>query len=230
MQENKTGSTYRRKLLIIAISVISLLFFNTAFANFGRGPGGSLGITLVLNHGQYPEVLKKYGAAEVYALYLGQLFTKIPKDGTHGDTIVNYKKFMESHPNVTGYRLIYKSNENIDSVYQLDAKFRISKKAYPINNGKIHILSFDSTLKKTDEFVYDYTAKILSPKKINSVIILEALLREYIIYNSYDRSNYALGAVWILSIGIDDYGETKYRTTKIKNKIIVESRFACNIF
>ena len=128
MQENKKGSTYRQKLLIIAISVISLLSFNTAFGNLGLGdgPGGTLGITLVLNHGQYPEVIKKYGAAEVYALYLGQLFTKIPKDGTQGDTIVNYKKFMESYPSVTGYRLIYKSNGNIDSVYQVDAKFRIS--------------------------------------------------------------------------------------------------------
>lgn len=216
MQENKKGSTYRQKLLIIAISVISLLSFNTAFGNLGLGdgPGGTLGITLVLNHGQYPEVIKKYGAAEVYALYLGQLFTKIPKDGTHGDTIVNYKKFMESYPNVTGYRLIYKSNDKIDSVYQLDAKFRIINKAYPMNNGKIHILSFDSTLKKTDEFVYDYRTKVFSAKKISTYLILEWLLREYYIYSSYDRNNYTSGAVWILSIGIDDYGPTKYRNCK----------------
>ena len=204
------------KLFIIIFFIIGLLFNNQSFGNSGFGGG----TTLVLEHSQYPAALIKYNATEVYVLYWGTGFTAKELQGNvlHDDTIINYKKFIATYPNGTGFRLIYKSKDKIDSVYQFDAKFRITDKAYPMNNGKIYFLTFDSTLKKTDEFVFNYTAKILSTKKISSAIALQWLLREYKMYNSYDRSNYASGAVWILSIGIDDYGTTQYKNCKTDAK------------
>ena len=200
------------KLFIIIFFILALLFNNKSFGNSGFGGG----TTLVLEHSQYPAALKNFDATEVYVLYWGTGFKAKELQGNvlHDDTIINYKKFIAAYPNGTGFRLIYKSNNKIDSVYQLDAKFRITDKAYPLNNGKIHIQTFDSTLKKTDEFVYNYTAKLLSTKKIDGSIALQWLVREYKMYNSYDRSNYASGAVWLLSIGIDDYGSIKYRNCK----------------
>ncbi len=168
--------------------------------------------TFILHPGQYPVGLKKYDAAEIYILYAGPQFPKVlDKDIFREDTVINYRVFTDFNKGRLGYRLIYKTGDKIDSVWQLDSKFRVTSKATMLSNGRMHILAFDSTLKKTDEFVYDYAAKLRSNFKRYGLFWL---LRQYTLYDSYDRSNFASGAVWILSIGIDDYGETKYRTCK----------------
>ncbi len=206
------------KLLTVTLSIVGLLFSNISFGNGGINAG----TTLVLEAGQFPTALKKYNATKIYILYWGTGFGAKELQGTvlRKDTIINYKKFTESFPNATGYRLIYTSKENIDSVWQLDTKFRVTDKAYNLDNGMLHILAFDSTMKKTDEFVFNYGQKFsenITRGRSDGLgpLTLGQLLRNYEIYNTYDRANYAKGAVWILSIGIDDYGPTnKYRTCK----------------
>ncbi|MEO6540050.1 MAG: hypothetical protein ABIN74_03620, partial [Ferruginibacter sp.] len=218
MYQGQTFSISCRKLLITALAMISLFFSNASLANNGI-TGGS---TLVLEHGQYPASLKKYNATEVYILYWGTMFTSKDLQGTvlRKDTIINYKKFVESFPNTTGYRFIYSTNKIIDSVLELDAKFRLTDKAYNLGDGMLHMLSFDSTQKKLDEFIYNYDEKLTVIGNTrgrsvgNDLRTLDWILRQYVMYSTYDRNNYARGAVWILSIGIDDYGPTQYRTCK----------------
>ena len=215
MRQNKTGLTYWRKLYISTLPIIFSLFCNSSFANNGLNKG----TTLVLEYSQFPEAIKKYNPTEVYVMYWGTTFGNIALQGLlRKDTIINYKKFTETYLNGTGFRLIYKSNEKIDSVFQLDSKFRITHKAYILDNALMHITEFDSSFKKMDEFVYKYAEKLSAyttrGKNIGGEQSLEKLLREYKIYDSYDRNNYAKSAVWILSIGIDDYGPTKFRTCK----------------
>lgn len=194
--------------LIIAI-LLNFLLLTPLF--------GSAGIrtesTLVLERSQYPAALKKYNATEIYILYSGPPFGKALQGVVlREDTVINYKAFAD-RIGVDGFRLIYKTNDKIDSVWQLDSKFQITDRANILGTGRMHIISFDFTQKKADEFVYNYAAK-LSAKKNTAYKDLAWLLRQYTVYNSYDRSNFASGAVWILSIGIDDYGEVKYGTCK----------------
>jgi len=188
--------------------MIGLLFSNVSLANTGIGGG----TTLVLERSQYPGALIKYNTAAIYVLYHSQSFKADEKHGLRQDSIINYKKFIEEYSQ-SGFRLVFKSNDKIDSIYQLDTKFRIRSKAYILNKGMINFLTFDSTLKKTDEFIYNYSGKIAATGKFYSEkVSLELLARKYEMYDSYDRNNYATGAVWILSIGINDYGATRYNT------------------
>lgn len=214
MQQNPAGSTYRRIFCITAFSIISVFFCNTAFANFGIGGG----TTLVLKKSQYPAALQKYNPSEMYVLCENRNYIAKEFYGLHEDTIINYKKFIETYHNVTGFRLIYKSIEKIDSVLQLDVKFRITHRAYILEYGIMHITEFDSTLKKLDEFAYNYAEKLSASatrgRSYGGEKNLEWLLRQYKIYDSYDRNNFAKSSVWILSVGIDDYGPMKYRTCK----------------
>ena len=206
---NFSALTSFRKLLITALSITGLLISKPSFANNGV----EIKTTYVLDHSQYPAALMKHNATEVYVLYRGiWLSTSGLQDVLRKDTIVNYKKFTETYPYVKGFRLIYKTNDKIDSLIELDPKFRITKKGKMLNNRKMQFVSFDSSLKKTDEFIYDYNAKLLLDKSGKGT--LKGLLREYEIYDSYERNNYGSGAVWILSIGIDDYGTTQYKTCK----------------
>lgn len=190
---------------------------NQSLGNSGFGGG----TTLVLEHSQYPAALKKFDATEVYILYWGGGFgtRELQASVLRKDTVINYKKFTETYPNITGFRLTYKNKKNVDSVYQLDAKFRITHKAYILEDGMMRITEFDSTMKKLDEFAYNYAEKLAATsdtrgRNYGGEKTLEWLLRQYKIYDSYDRNNFAKSSVWILSIGIDDYGTTRYKTCK----------------
>ena len=204
--------------LIIALLFSGLLFSKTSFGNDGIAGG----TTLVLKADQYPLAVNKYNPSKVYVLYWGNLFVskKYENIFLRGDTITNLKKFTDSAGyGITGFRLIYESKGNTDSVWQVDTKFRVTGKAYNLGNGLLQILAFDSTMKKIDEFVLNYDEKFSA---INTrgrsdggeIRTLERLLRQYEIYTSYDRNNYAVSSVWILSVGIDDYGPVKYQTCK----------------
>ena len=144
--------------IIIPLLISGLLFSSTSFGNDGMN-GGS---TLVLETGQYPAAIKKYNPSKVYLLYWGGNPSSKRYEGIflREDTIINLKRFIDSlGSHVTGFRLIYSSKENIDSVWQLDARFRIRIKAYNLDDKKLHILAFDSTMKKTDEFVFNWGEK-----------------------------------------------------------------------
>lgn len=199
-------------------TIIALLVSSAVFANGGIGGG----TTLVLQADQYPAALKKHNPSHIYVLYWGGLNLSKKYQGIflRGDTITNLKRFTDSTGgNITGYRMVYENKERIDSVWEFDTKFRVEGKAYNLGFDLLQIVVFDSTMKKIDEFVFNYGEKLaVSNTRGRSddreMTNLEKLLRRYQIYTSYDRNNYSVASVWILSIGIDDYGTRQYDACK----------------
>ena len=129
-----------------------------------------------------------------------------------GDSITNYSAFLDSAKRcgTIEYRLIFQKAGNIDSVWQMNDVFNITDKAYPLNNNKLRIISFDKTGQQTDIFVFDYGKKYLMNNR--TVPLLNELMRLYTVYTYSDRTVYVSGSVWILSIGINDYGEQRFVT------------------
>lgn len=202
----------------IPLLISGLLFSNISFGNDGMY-GGS---TLVLETSQYPEAIKKINPSKVYLLYWGSNLSSKRYEGIflREDTIINLKRFTDSlGSHITGFRLIYENKGNTDSVWEVDTKFRLYHKAYNLGNDMLQIISFDSTMKKIDEFVFNYGLKFSENTTRGrsdggEIPILEKLLRRYEIYTSYDRNNYAVASAWILSVGIDDYGAEQYKACK----------------
>ena len=95
--------------------------------------------------------------------------------------------------------------------------FNITDKAYPLNNNKLRIISFDKTGQQTDIFVFDYGKKYLMNNR--TVPLLNELMRLYTVYTYSDRTVYVSGSVWILSIGINDYGEQRFVTCESDAKL-----------
>ncbi|MEO7922554.1 MAG: caspase family protein [Chitinophagaceae bacterium] len=206
----------------ISFTVLLFLLF-LSLSQAARGNGGFAGgTTLVLEKDQFPAAIKKLNPSKVYLLYSVTLYLPKRYEGIflRGDTITNLKSFTDSAGrSITGFRLIYESKGNIDSVWQMDTKFRISGKAYPLANDLLHILAFDSTMQKVDEFIFNYGEKIAASatrgrSEGGTPTGLEKLLRRYEVYTSYDRNNYVVSSLWILSVGIDDYVTRKYSACK----------------
>ncbi|HMU46714.1 MAG TPA: caspase family protein [Chitinophagaceae bacterium] len=183
-------------------------------------PGISLVTTYVLAPDQYPSEFKKLKPSQVYILYNGPVPDLSDRQGSlmRKDTILNYKKFKEKNPGSRGYRLLFKTENQIDSLHQYSTNYQLTDKAYNLGSGMLRIYAYDSSLKIADEFIFNYADKLKENTRSRTVGIggkdLAWLLRQYVIYDSYDRNNYAVGSVWLLSIGIDDYGNTKYQTCK----------------
>jgi hypothetical protein len=203
--------TYNRtyKLLIAGLSLCGILSFKSSHA------GLVVTTTFVLEQGQFPQQVKKYNPSKVYLLYYGSpILSKYEGIFLRKDTITNLKKFTDAAlAGLKGFRLIYESKEAIDSVWQTDTKFRITDKAYNLSNELLRTVTYDSTMKETDNFVFNYGQKLREQFKTNTPGLAE-LLRDYYVYDSYDRNKFAFGSVWILSIGIDDYGKTKWKNSK----------------
>lgn len=197
------------KPFIAGLFIAGFLFCNTAYA------GLIVTNTYVLEQGQYPQPVKKYNPSKVYLLYYSSAnLSKYEGVFLRKDTITNLKKFTEAIPaGLTGYRLIYESKGAIDSVWQADTKFRVTDKAYNMGNELLRIVAYDSIMKETDKFIFNYGQKLREEFKTNTPGLAE-LLREYYVYDSYDRNKFAFGSVWMLSIGIDDYGKTKWENSK----------------
>jgi len=210
------------RLLKKAFPPALLCFFLLAFNSIScyANPGIGIKKTFVLGKDQFPDRLKKYNASKIYLLYSGGAVSQTGSAFFKGDTITNLSKFLEYYSyGTTGYRLIYENIDKTDSALQTDLKFRIRYKAYNLDNNLLQLQEYDSVMKMTDQFILNYGEKLLENttrgrSNGNTEKTLEWLLRQYEVYNSYDRNNYALSSVWILSIGIDDYGPIKYRTCK----------------
>lgn len=200
-------------------SIVFLLvnvFLNAGvFANSGL----TIRTTFVLDASQYTIEIKKRKPAHVYILYSGKPFSKENNDGIfRQDTIISYKKFIAKSTEVQGIRLVFQTDNRIDSVQQFNMDFRLTDKAYNLGSGLLKIYAYSSSGKVSDEFIYNYAEKLKENTRSGVAGIgskdLAWLLRQYFVYDNYDRNSYAVGSVWILSIGIDDYGKTKYRTCK----------------
>ena len=212
---------------MIIFLIAGTIFSKSSLSNPGFGRKSE---TFVLDASQFPKELRKNNPAKIYLLYNGKSFSHAKSDPLglffRGDTIINLKGFTDSlNEGIKGYRLIFENHNSkdsswqtnsasgpktfvfrpnfLDSVLQVDTKFRISDKAYNLGDDLLHILAYDSSMKVVDDFVYYYLKKLILAKPVPSEIILTYLLREYEVYNSYDRNRYSVNAVWSLSIGIN---------------------------
>ena len=190
--------------------------------------------TYVLSSNQYPSALKKFKPSKVYVLYAGGMLSKDQENLMKSDTILNFEKFLKlSGTSIDGYRLIFETKNNIDSAWQTDIIYRITDRFVNLGNGLLEIFTFDTTGSFNDQFVFNYEAKsnsISRPLNVENyntrgvkvgensieseIRDLAWFLRQYEVYNSHDRNYYAVKAVWMLSVGIDDYGNEKYVTCK----------------
>jgi hypothetical protein len=183
--------------IIILLCLISKLSFA------GVEEGEYVGLTFVLKPNQYPAQIRKYNASEVYLAYWGDSNFKTFKKNFKKDTIINLEVLIDFlKPSDFGYRLIYKNTSGIaDSLWQFDAQFRITYKAYNADSNLLKIIAYDTTTKAIDKFIFNYRAKWRS----DTTFTLAKLLHFGILFNSQDRNQYAVSSVWMLSIGIDFY-------------------------
>lgn len=164
--------------------------------------------TLVLAANQYPQQIKKYRPAQVYLLFVGTPFLK-KYEGLFmkKDTITNLKRFTDSLGyGIMGYRLIYGKREKVDSVWQFNTEFRLTDKAVSLGMNKLQLFTYNKKGDPTDQFVLDYSNKLNKDVKG-----LDELFRKYTVYTYIDKEKYSVRNVWILSIGIDDYGGDVFR-------------------
>jgi hypothetical protein len=167
-------------------------------------PGTGINDTYVLEKSQYPARLKRNNPSDIYIIYNEPLIKNSwSQKFFRKDTITNLKGLLDSSRASLSYRLIFESKSNIDSVWQTDAQFRITDKAYNAGQGLLRIYAYDSANNIIDQFVYNYGQKYREQKK--AVPTLKSLMRIANVYSKSDRNKYAAGAAWVISIGIDDY-------------------------
>lgn len=189
------------------ISGVTLLVLSF-FSAIGRDKGISQEQTLVLVASQFPQQVKKLKPDQVYILFDGTPYLK-KYEGLFlkKDTITNFKRFTDSLAyGIMGYRLIYGKREKVDSVWQFDKEFRLTDKAVNLGMNKLRLFTFNKKGDPTEQFVLDYSNKL--NKDVRG---LDELFRKYIVYTYLDKEKYSVRNVWILSIGIDDYGGDVFR-------------------
>ncbi len=191
-----------RKIVFVA------LFLHASVFASAEPPGISQEQTLVLTASQYPQQIKKHKPARVYLLFDGTPFLK-KYEGVFlkKDTITSLKRFTDSLGyGITGYRLIYGKGEVVDSVWQFNTEFGLTDKAIGLGMNRLQLFTYNKKGDPTDQFVLD-----LSEKFNKEIKGLDQLFRKYTIYTYADKEKYSIRNVWILSIGIDDYGGDVFR-------------------
>ena len=177
--------------------------------------------TWVLSPGEYPAAIRKHGPQEGYLLFRGNPVSE--KDGQgdifRKDTIINLKKFLSKFPATIGYRLLFGEAGSPDSVWQTNKDYRVTDKAYPMGTDLLRVVALDDEGAVIHDFAFNFRSKVIrlnENKQVDapSQRILGWLLRQYEVYDSYDRANFSVASAWVLSIGIDDYGKDKFRTCK----------------
>jgi len=212
----KSSGIFRQAYCICLLLVCSLVS-KTAIG------GMVISDTYVLEPSQFPQALKKYNPSQIYVLYEGKAgLSKYEGVFLRKDTITNLKKFMDAaSKEIAGFRLIYGTGNVIDSVWQTDNQFHLTDKAYNIGNNQLYMVAYDSAMKAVDKFVFNYDQKLKDRYRINNGTLAQ-LLRINKVYDSYDRNKFSLGAVYILSIGIDDYGKTQWKHSKSDAKSYID--------
>lgn len=188
--------------------ILTGLFLLLSILSFAEPAGVSQEQTLVLAANQYPQQLKKHRPDQIYILFDGTPYIK-KYEGLFlkKDTITNLKRFTDSLGyGIMGYRLIFGKGEKVDSVWQFNTEFRLTDKAVNLGMNKLRLFIFNKKGDPTDQFVLDYSNKL--NKEVKG---LDELFRKYTVYTYIDKEKYSVRNVWILSIGIDDYGGDVFR-------------------
>ncbi|MBI5370649.1 MAG: caspase family protein [Sphingobacteriales bacterium] len=187
--------------------VLTILFFALSAGLFSAAAGPGIGITgtYVLAGGQYPAAIKKWNASAVYVIYSGPPIRPAWRTAFfRSDTILNLKGLTDSAGKcIRAYRLIFKTVEKIDSVWQVDDRFKLTDKGYNRGNQVLELLAYDEHGKLADQFLFNYGKKYREAGR--EAPPLAVLLRQAEVYNQSDRNLYAAGAAWVLSIGINRY-------------------------
>lgn len=188
--------------------ILTGLFLLLSILSFAEPAGVSQEQTLVLAANQYPQQLKKHRPDQIYILFDGTPYIK-KYEGLFlkKDTITNLKRFTDSLGyGIMGYRLIFGKGEKVDSIWQFNTEFRLTDKAVNLGMNKLRLFIFNKKGDPTDQFVLDYSNKL--NKEVKG---LDELFRKYTVYTYIDKEKYSVRNVWILSIGIDDYGGDVFR-------------------
>lgn len=188
--------------------ILTGLFLLVSILSFAEPAGVSQEQTLVLAANQYPQQLKKHRPDQIYILFDGTPYIK-KYEGLFlkKDTITNLKRFTDSLGyGIMGYRLIFGKGEKVDSIWQFNTEFRLTDKAVNLGMNKLRLFIFNKKGDPTDQFVLDYSNKL--NKEVKG---LDELFRKYTVYTYIDKEKYSVRNVWILSIGIDDYGGDVFR-------------------
>lgn len=188
--------------------ILTGLFLLLSILSFAEPAGVSQEQTLVLAANQYPQQLKKHRPDQIYILFDGTPYIKKYESlFLKKDTITNLKRFTDSLGyGIMGYRLIFGKGEKVDSVWQFNTEFRLTDKAVNLGMNKLRLFIFNKKGDPTDQFVLDYSNKL--NKEVKG---LDELFRKYTVYTYIDKEKYSVRNVWILSIGIDDYGGDVFR-------------------
>ncbi|TMI89515.1 MAG: hypothetical protein E6H08_16520, partial [Bacteroidetes bacterium] len=191
---------------------LSLLFILVFICNLLSYGGSGFSKRYILLPNQFPSQLSKAKPSWIYVFISSpdcRYSTNRFSVSVKGDTIINYKKFVDSVGcSQISYRLIFQNEAKIDSVWQMNKEFKLTDKVFPLLNGKLKIYAYDIKGLSADNFVFDYARKYREAG--NKPPDLRDLLGKETVYTSYDRNRYASASVWMLSIGIDDYGNIKW--------------------
>lgn len=186
----------------IKLSIAAVLLLLSIKAN--SSPGGiSQEQTLVLAANQVPQQIKKHRPDQVYILFEGTPYLK-KYEGLFlkKDTITNLKRFTDSLGyGINGYRILFSNKGSVDSVWQFNPDFKLTDKAVNLGLNKLQLFTYNDKNEITDQFTLDYSDKLKG--KTGD---LWALFRQYYVYTYADKEKFSLRNVWILSIGIDKYG------------------------
>lgn len=164
--------------------------------------------TLVLAANQVPQQIKKHRPDQVYVLFEGTpLLKKYEGLFLKKDTITNLKKFTDSLGyGINGYRILFSNKGSVDSVWQFNPDFKLTDKAVNLGLNKLQLFTYNDRTEITDQFILDYSSKLKG-----KTTDLWGLFRQYYVYTYADKEKYSVRNLWILSIGIDDYGGDVFR-------------------
>ncbi|HEX4875090.1 MAG TPA: caspase family protein, partial [Chitinophagaceae bacterium] len=188
-----------------------IIFISISIFAAGKETGISEQQTLVLAANQFPQQIKKHQPDLVYILFEGTPFLeKYQGLFLKKDTITNLKRFTDSLGyGINGYRILFAKREYIDSVWQFDADFILTDKVVNLGLNRLQFYTFNEKKQVLDQFILDY-----SYRKNKNYSGLKDLFRKYIVYTYEEKLKYGSKSVWLLSVGIDDYGDLRYRSSK----------------
>ena len=187
--------------------IFLVIIFNF-FAYNSFGGSRSHGV-LFLKKNEYPNELTKYNAS--YILIISS-FNQKGYRYINGDSVTDIKVFIDSTGFAGHYRLVYaRNNDQPDSVAEYSTTFTRTMSA---SLSKNYLLkgNYYSDNGETGGFVVNYTAHMLklyrltddkSDKKIGNWAL------QFEIIDDYDKVHFSTGNIWVLSVGVNNYGSIK---------------------
>ena len=190
----------------LIITIVAALLLSVQEAKAGARPVSSHLKFLLLSK-DYPSDIARLKPSSVYITYTrSNVETKFYKF-IRNDTVINYSGLLDSLKTALyGYRLLFKNTRGgVDSISQLNSDFKLEFKAFPDKIGIASIHTYDGKNNLIGKYIFNY-------RKKDSTLSFSNLSVYNPLFTAYDQNNYFVSSVWLVSIGIDDYGDTQYKT------------------